>query len=142
MIEQTDSIEHQVVAAMPRVIVAILYLAFCFGTACLGVPASAQSPSGHHGQGHAENHDWYEKLKRPGSTASCCSGTKDGVEGDCRPTRAYQKDDGMWYALLGGRWVQVPPRAVLQTLAPDGNSHICANKSGTIFCFLGGSPKS
>ena len=116
--------------------------------ASFGVRAIAQEPSGdlrpsgHHGQGHAENHDWYEKLKQPGSNASCCSGPKNGVEGDCRPTRAYQKDDGNWYALLNGRWVMVPPRVVLKQLAPDGNSHICANQGGTIFCFLGGSPKS
>jgi hypothetical protein len=105
-------------------------------------PVQAQDHSGHYGQGHAENHDWYEKLKQPGSNASCCNGTINGVEGDCRPTRAYQKDDGMWYALLNGRWVPVPPRVVLQQLSPDGNSHICAGKSGVIFCFLGGSPKS
>lgn len=100
-----------------------------------------QDHSGHHGQGHAENHDWYERLKQPGSNASCCNGTKNGVEGDCRPTRAYQKDDGNWYALLNGRWVPVPPRVVLKQLAPDGNSHICASKGGMIYCFLGGSPK-
>ena len=90
----------------------------------------------------AKINDWYEKLKQPGSNASCCNGSRNGVEGDCRPTRAYQKDDGMWYALLNGRWIQVPPRVVLKTLAPDGNSHICAAPSGVIFCFMGGSPKS
>lgn len=106
-------------------------------------PVRAQDhSSGHYGQGHAENHDWYEKLKQPGSNASCCNGTINGVEGDCRPTRAYQKDDGMWYALLNGRWVMVPPSRVLKDLSPDGNSHICAAPSGMIFCFLGGSPKS
>ncbi len=105
-------------------------------------PVRAQDhSSGHYGQGHAENHDWYEKLKQPGSNASCCNGTINGVEGDCRPTRAYQKDDGMWYALLNGRWVPVPPRVVLKQLAPDGSSHICASKNGMIYCFLGGSPK-
>ena len=128
---------------MPRLAPTLLVFAVCFTAA----PAFAQGPfvqgpSGHHGQGHAENHDWYEKLKRPGSNASCCSGSKDGVEGDCRPTRAYQKDDGNWYALLNGRWVPVPPKVVLNQLAPDGNSHICANPSGRILCFLGGSPKS
>lgn len=107
-----------------------------------GSKAWAQDNQGIHGQGHAENHDWYEKLKQPGSNTSCCNGTRGGVEGDCRPTRAYQKDDGTWYALMNGRWVPVPPRVVLKQLAPDGNSHICADKSGQIFCFLGGSPKS
>jgi hypothetical protein len=110
----------------------------------IGVTAGARAiaQDGQHGQGHSENHDWYEKLTQPGSNASCCNGTRNGVEGDCRPTRAYQKDDGMWYALLNGRWVPVPPRVVLKNLAPDGNSHICAAPSGVIFCFLGGSPKS
>ena len=97
---------------------------------------------GRHGHGHAENHDWYEKLKRPDTGGSCCNGTKDGAEGDCRPTRAYQGDDGNWRALINGRWVPIPPKVVLQSLAPDGASHICANKTGTIYCFIGGSPKS
>jgi hypothetical protein len=96
---------------------------------------------GWHGQGHSENHDWYKELKQPGTGFACCNGTINGVEGDCRPTRAYLNDDGHWYALLDGRWILVPPRAVLKQLAPDGSSHICASKSGMIFCFLGGSPK-
>jgi hypothetical protein len=100
------------------------------------------SQSGHHGQGHAENHDWYQQLKQPGTGYSCCTGTVNGIEGDCRPTRAYQTDDGTWRALINGRWVPVPPRVVLQQLAPDGNSHICASRSGMIYCFLGGSPES
>lgn len=113
--------------------------------------ASAQSnhhnQGGHRGMGHAENHDWYQMLKQPGTGYSCCNGEIKGangvvVEGDCRPTRAYQNDDGTWQALINGRWTPVPPRVVLQTLAPDGSSHVCANKSGMIFCFIGGSPKS
>jgi hypothetical protein len=109
---------------------------------CLvGAPAFAQD--GHHGQGHAQNHDWYKELKQPGTTYSCCNArTVEDPNGDCRPTRAYQTDDGNWRALINGKWVPVPPKAVLQTLAPDGKSHICANQAGMIFCFLGGSPKS
>jgi len=98
--------------------------------------------SGQHGQGHAENHDWYKELKQPGTGYSCCNGTVNGIEGDCRPTRAYLQDDGTWRALIDGSWVVVPPRVVLKQLAPDGNSHICASRSGLIYCFLGGSPKS
>jgi hypothetical protein len=95
--------------------------------AALGV--RAQEPSGdlrsggHYGQGHAENHDWYKDLKQPQTGYSCCNGRSNSSDGDCRPTRAYLNDDGMWYALL------------------DGSSHICASKSGMIYCFLGGSPK-
>ena len=103
----------------------------------------AQSPAqGQYGQGHSENHDWYRELKQPDTGYSCCNGRTATSEGDCRPTRAYLNDDGMWYALLEGRWVPVPPRVVLKQLAPDGRSHICASRSGMIYCFLGGSPKS
>jgi hypothetical protein len=105
-----------------------------------GLQAFAQS--GNHGEGHAENHDWYRELKQPGTNMSCCNGTMNGIEGDCRPTRAYVDDSGTWRALMDGKWIVVPPRVVLQSLAPDGASHICANRTGTIYCFMGGSPKS
>ena len=94
------------------------------------------------GRGHAENHDWYKNLKQPGTAYSCCNGTANGVEGDCRPTRAYLTEQGTWRALIDGKWTPVPPSVVLKTLAPDGNSHICAGKSGMIYCFIGGVPKS
>lgn len=109
-------------------------------------PSAPLRPGGHHGHGHAQNHDWYQQLKQPGTGYSCCNGTIIGpqgtIEGDCRPTRAYQGDDGTWHALIDGRWVSVPPRVVLKELAPDGRNHICASRSGVIFCFLGGSPRS
>jgi hypothetical protein len=92
--------------------------------------------------GHAENHDWYTDLKQPGTGYSCCNGSVNGVDGDCRPTRAYLQEDGVWRAMIDGHWTPVPPRVVLKSLAPDGNSHICAGKSGVIYCFIGGSPKS
>jgi hypothetical protein len=117
-------------------VAASLSLAFSFA-------AMAQDAlDGRHGHGHAENHDWYRELKQPGTGYSCCNGAADGVEGDCRPTRAYLQEDGVWRALIDGRWTPVPPRVVLKSLAPDGNSHICAGKGGMIYCFIGGSPKS
>ena len=58
--------------------------------------------SGTHGEGHAENHDWYRELKQPGTNMSCCNGTLNGIEGDCRPTRAYIDDNGTWRALIDG----------------------------------------
>ena len=118
------------------VVVSIALLA----SLAFGLRALAQS--GNHGEGHAENHDWYRELKQPGTNMSCCNGTLNGIEGDCRPTRAYVDDNGTWRALMDGRWIVVPPRVVLQSLAPDGGSHICANRTGTIYCFMGGSPKS
>jgi|SRR5690349_10082973 hypothetical protein len=121
-------------------------------SAALALTANAQDISSHrHGNtdfdgtrnvGHAENHDWYKDLKQPGTGYSCCNGTTNGVEGDCRPTRAFQTEEGTWKAMINGRWMPVPPRVVLQKLAPDGHSHICAGKSGMIYCFIGGSPKS
>jgi hypothetical protein len=108
--------------------------------AVTGMAAMARAQSGHRGDGHAENHDWYQDLKQPETGYSCCNG--DATSGDCRPTRAYLTEDGTWRALLDGKWVNVPPRVVLQQMAPDGRSHVCANRTGTIFCFLAGSPKS
>ena len=126
------------------VLVSFVTLLLCAAVG-LRVYAQDRKPaeySGQHGQGHAENHDWYKELKQPGTGYSCCNGTVNGIEGDCRPTRAYLQDDGTWRALIDGRWVEVPPRVVLKQLAPDGNSHVCASRSGLIYCFLGGSPKS
>ena len=126
------------------VLVSFVTLLVCAAVG-LRVHAQDREPaeySGQHGQGHAENHDWYKELKQPGTGYSCCNGTANGIEGDCRPTRAYLQDDGTWRALIDGRWVEVPPRVVLKQLAPDGNSHVCASRSGLIYCFLGGSPKS
>ena len=48
------------------------------------------------------------------------------------------KQPGTGYSCCNG----TPPRVVLKSLAADGNSHICAGKSGMIDCFIGGSPKS
>jgi hypothetical protein len=103
---------------------------------------SGPPTDGQWGNGHTENHDWYKDLKQPENGYSCCNGTMNGVSGDCRPTRAYLSEDGTWRALIDGRWQPVPPRVVLHRLAPDGNSHICAARSGMIYCFIGGSPKS
>jgi hypothetical protein len=124
------------------VVFVIVLLAVAVGLRVYAQDGRAGVTSGTHGQGHAENHDWYKELKQPGTGYSCCNGTINDIEGDCRPTRAYQAEDGKWRALIDGRWVDVPPRVVLQSLAPDGNSHICASRSGLIYCFLGGSPKS
>lgn len=123
-----------------RCVVSIV--ALLFATPAVSQDGKPGDYTGRHGQGHAENHDWYQELRQPGTGYSCCNGTINGVEGDCRPTRAYLTEEGQWRALIDGKWVLVPPRAVLKQLAPDGNSHICASRSGMIFCFLGGSPKS
>jgi len=77
---------------MPRyALVGVVSACVLFGAGILP-PAWAQD--GHQGQGHAENHDWYQELKQPGTGYSCCTGTVNGIEGDCRPTRAYLTDEG------------------------------------------------
>ncbi|HTR86201.1 MAG TPA: hypothetical protein VMI56_17085 [Reyranella sp.] len=122
--------------------VLIVATAICLVMTCSLIARAQDAGPGDHGFRHRQNHDWYKDLRQPGTGYSCCNGTVDGTEGDCRPTRAYLGDDGAWHALVDGHWVNVPPRVVLKTLAPDGNSHICASKSGTIYFFIGGSPKS
>src|SRR5260370_30233809 len=112
---------------MPRCVLSV----FAFAWMCAGAVAFAQD--GHHGQGHAENHDWYQELKQPDTGYSCCNGTMNGIEGDCRPTRAYLTEEGQWRALVDGQWVLIPPRVVLKQLAPDGRSHIRASRSGMIY---------
>ena len=120
-----------------------LLLGLVVGVLVVGMLAQCgRAQTGQHGDGHGDGHDWYRELKQPGTGYSCCNGTVDGVEGDCRPTRAYKTDAGTWRALLDGRWVDVPPRVVLEQPAPDGRSHICASSAGLIYCFLGGVPKS
>src|SRR5438034_4385356 len=97
------------------VLMRVLLHFFATATVAIALSAAAQDrPSRDHsgqstidgqwGHGHAENHDWYKDLRQPGTGYSCCNGTFNGVDGDCRPTRAYQTEDGAWRALVDGRW--------------------------------------
>lgn len=53
-------------------------------------------------------HDKYEHWTSPDNpTMSCCHGT------DCRPTRAYLHEDGLWRAWDGGQWLIVPKGKML-----------------------------
>lgn len=104
-------------------------------------PGNTQS--GHHNHGHADNHDWYEGLKRPDAIGSCCNKLKVATTGetigDCRPTRATIGRDGIWRALIDGDWTPVPPEKVLPAeLNQDPlQAHICAHvKTKEIYCFL------
>jgi hypothetical protein len=96
---------------------------------------TARAQEGWQGVGHAQHHEWYRGLIQPATGLSCCDSR------DCRPTRAYVDHHGWWHAMLNGRWKRVPPETVLNTVAPDGNSHICADAEGHIHCFVGGVPK-
>lgn len=76
-------------------------------------------------------HDVYSEWRQPGGRQSCCS------DGDCRPTRAYRSDDGVWHAWNGTEWLVVPKRRVLSIASPDGHSHLC-EINGKVLCFVYG----
>ena len=103
----------------------------------IAFPLKARAQSGAHGDGHAQMHDEYKGWKKPDNpNVSCCDNT------DCRPTRAYVGDDGLWRAWNGHKWLTVPREVMLpKDLAKDGRSHIC-EKSEYIFCFSAAEPKS
>jgi hypothetical protein len=79
----------------------------------------------------AHGHDIYSDWKdRRGY--GCCH------DRDCRPVRADLTEAG-WRVWIDGRWVLVPPDAVLTIPSPDGRSHACISP-GAIepMCFVPG----
>jgi hypothetical protein len=98
--------------------------------------SEGHAQSGNHGDGHAEMHPTYETWKDHRGF-SCCN------DADCRPTRAYLGDDGLWRAFADGHWMIVPKDRVLSIPSPDGRSHICAPVNGTLpYCFVPGDIRS
>jgi len=96
-------------------------------------PAHSQERPGDFGFHHMENHSWYKDLHDPVNGYSCCN------DEDCRPTRAYLQANGTWKALVDGVWRDIPPEIVLKSeLNKDPlHAHICASKSGMLYCFIG-----
>jgi hypothetical protein len=108
----------------------------------LPMTAIAQSPpSGRHGDGHAQNHDWYKDLRQPDTGSRCCNGTVDGKQGDCRPTQSYIGEDGLYRAWDGRQWLIVPKNKMLSMPTPDRRPHLCETY-GLVFCFITGEPSS
>jgi hypothetical protein len=106
------------------------------------VSASAQDRPGDFGFRHHANHDWYRDLHQPVTGYSCCNGqSADDPNGDCRPTRAVLMPDGHWRAIVDGEWRDIPPEVVLKNLGAQDkdpiHAHVCAGRSGTIYCFIG-----
>ncbi len=109
------------------------------------------TPDGFHNHGHSELHYFYKKLAKPdiqnSLPGSCCNEKvthKDGTtSGDCRPVQAWYDDDkGTWVARIDGTVVEIPKQKIIEsTVAPDGNSHACADDAWTIHCFVRGMPK-
>lgn len=76
-------------------------------------------------------HDWFQSLKEPGTTYSCCS------EADCRPAD-YRMGAVGYEAWLDEKWVAVPQDRVLIGYSnPVGRAVVCRSPAnGTILCFV------
>ena len=101
---------------------AVILLAIWAVAVALGWPVRAHGP--------------YSDWTAPDNPAlSCCN------DSDCRPTRAYMGDDGLWRAWDGINWLTIPPGRVLPTdYAGDGRNHLC-EKMGAVYCFSPGQPR-
>ena len=114
----------------------------------LYIPAQAQTdcPLGSFGCGHEKNHEQYMKWHREPTEEQKANGVK-GMhccsEGDCRPTKAYKDDDGVWHAWDGEKYRTVPDYALLPPeYLEDGRSHLCAPKYGDlVYCFTPSQPR-
>src|SRR5258708_12140950 len=84
----------------------------------LAAMAQSAAPSGRHGDGHAENHDWYKDLRQPDIGSRCCNGSVDGKQGDCRPAPSFLGEDGMYRAWDGREWLVVPKGKVITMPTP------------------------
>ena len=81
---------------------------------------------------------WYESLRQPGTGIGCCS------LADCRNVHARSTRDG-FQALIRGKWIDVPPKVILNISNPTGLPVACWVRSPqdggfvtTILCFVPG----
>ncbi len=73
---------------------------------------------------------WFRGLLQPGTTISCCS------VADCRATE-YRIISDHYEALVGGKWLAVPPEKILQrTDNPTGHAIVCWTPQRGIMCFV------
>jgi hypothetical protein len=74
---------------------------------------------------------WFESLKQPGTSVSCCS------IADCRPTDYRMVPDG-YEAHLDAQWVRVPDNKVVHPGSnPIGRAVVCRSPvDGAILCFV------
>jgi len=127
-------VESVVMSGRHVAFLVLIVLVALAGVVVVYKPARAQS--GNHGDGHAQNHDWYRELKTK-SGWSCCNG--DEGHGDCRPAQARQRFDGQWEAYYGGTWQEIPADAILrdELNRVPLHAHIC-ERAGFVYCFLRG----
>lgn len=101
----------------------------------LGPGAPPLGATGRHGDGHAENHDAYRALSNPATGASCCNGTVDGVEGDCRPGTVWRDAGGDLRARIGGRELFVPESALVPgAMNPHPPVGMICERDGRFYC--------
>lgn len=75
---------------------------------------------------------WFDSLMQPGTDMSCCS------EADCRRTD-FRINGDHYEALIDGKWLKVPPRAVLNRADnPTGGAVVCWTPTLGIMCFVRG----
>lgn len=97
--------------------------------------AATAQDNGERGVGHDQWHEnFYQGLRRPGTTYSCCN------LADCRPTSGRSVGDH-YEVKINGAWVKVLPGKVLKTTAPDGAYHVCApvifsGKPEDVYCVV------
>jgi hypothetical protein len=92
----------------------------------LTTPAAAAPPQG----ADPALAPWFRSLLQPGTGVSCCA------LADCRPTDYRIKSDH-YEAMVGGKWIAVPPDKILQrTDNPTGHAIVCWTPQRGIMCFV------
>lgn len=105
---------------------AVLLIATCLGIGSFPAQAEPDSDS------NPAWSDWFRSLKTPREGTSCCS------LADCRRTVSRIRD-GHYEALLGKRWVVVPPEKVLDHAEnPTGEAVLCWSPVSGVLCFVRG----
>lgn len=107
-------------------------------------PSLAAEQQLHHHEGASGVVDqFYSYWLRPNAgkprTASCCNKL------DCYATKAYKVGSHWFFIHRETQKPRIVPDEVVEHLqsdpreSPDGESHVCANVIGTVYCFVAGS---
>lgn len=83
----------------------------------IGAPSRAAPPPGT--DANSELGRWFQGLRQPGTAYSCCS------LADCRLTD-YRAGKAGYEALVGDRWIPIPPDRIVHTSNPTGRAVVCA----------------
>jgi hypothetical protein len=80
----------------------------------------------------SEFKEWFENLRDPDSTLSCCG------ESDCRAADE-RTNAGRYEVRVGDSWIMVPDEKVILGIGnPTGRAVLCWNKVFGILCFVPG----